>query len=76
MVWAIEHLLLSLTNGRAVKPTKAFARVCFGWLSLLDLALAKRPAGLDAASCTYFLGERSETQRPVEEIDRAFPGRT
>lgn len=75
MVWAIEHLLLSVTNGRALKPVKGLVRVCFGWLALLDFLLAERPAGLDAASCTYFLGVRSDEPRPVQEIVVAFSGR-
>lgn len=71
MLWSVEHLFLSATNGRMEKPVKAFVRVAFCWLPLFDYLLRNRRS-VGAASCTYFLGRRSEERRSVEDIEAAF----
>lgn len=57
LAWAIEHFWLSLAGtGRSRSVVKALVRSAFFWLKHLDHLLIDRPAALDAASCTFFLG--------------------
>ena len=56
LVWAVEHLGLSLGGWRRPRLTKAIIRIAFGWLTRIDSVIAQRPAALDAASCTFVLG--------------------
>jgi hypothetical protein len=44
------------------------------WLKYVDEFLARRPAALDAASGTYFLGRRRETAVPDRDIVSSYRG--
>jgi SAM-dependent methyltransferase len=75
LAWAIEHLALALAGGRRGRfAAKFVVRWSFGWLKLLDRALAARPAAQDGASCTYFYGRRTDTRRSDAAIVAAYGG--
>lgn len=75
MVWAMEHLALSFVSHPTVRSaTKAAARVIFAPLKHFDRLLQNRPEAIDAASCTYFLGQKSETPVPDAEIVSGYTG--
>jgi len=59
LAWSVEHLALTLVKRpRSRLLVKAGVRGTFGWVRLADRRLARRPAAVDGASCTYFLGAR------------------
>ncbi len=61
LVWSVEYFLLSWTSSVGWRRVvKAVNRILFGWLTCLDLILARRTAALDAAGGYYFVGQRSE----------------
>lgn len=63
LIWSIEYFLLSWTSSVAWRRiAKAVARVLFGWLTVLDLILARKVAAFDGAGGFYFVGKRSEHQ--------------
>jgi SAM-dependent methyltransferase len=59
MLWSIRYFLLAFTTSRAVRAliSRVISLVLF-WVKYIDLFLARRPGGIDAASGTYFLGVR------------------
>jgi SAM-dependent methyltransferase len=70
LVWSLEHFALALVGSRRrLRPlAKATVRLLLGWIAVADRWLAPRPAGLDAASCTWFLGRRRDA-RPVGDAE-------
>lgn len=52
----------------------AIATAMTFWIKYLDLALANRPAAIDAASATYFLGRRSDRARDDHSIIDGYRG--
>ena len=75
LLWSTEHFLLALAGGRGARAIKLVVRTAFAWLKHLDRLIASRPAALDAASCTYFLGRRrDEGRRPDAEIVERYSG--
>jgi SAM-dependent methyltransferase len=76
LVWSIEHLALALVDRPRMRaPVKACVRLLFGWIRLLDRRLAERPAAVDGASCTYFLGaRRTEGRASGESIVARYRG--
>jgi SAM-dependent methyltransferase len=74
LIWAVEHLLLAITNRRWPRLTKSLARVSLFWLRNIDRRIANRPSGLDGASCTYFFGRRSEEIRSNRDIILKYSG--
>ena len=72
--WSFEHLLISATNGRLRRALKTTARLLMLPLVQLDRVLANRPAGLDAASCTFFLGRKSHDRVNDAEVVRRYSG--
>jgi hypothetical protein len=60
---------------RLRNTTKAAVRLTTAWLARLDRRLADRPAGLDGASCTYYLGRlRAEGRTSDAEIVAGYRG--
>lgn len=69
LAWSVEHLALSFAGrGRSRTLAKALVRLLLFWLPQVDRLLKNRPAAMDGASCTYFLGRRADA--PVS--DRAI----
>ncbi len=68
LVWSIENFLLAFFAGKHSRlVVKAVTRTFFFWLKYFDYFLRKRLEALDGASCTFFLGFKSEV--PVEDAD-------
>jgi SAM-dependent methyltransferase len=62
LVWSIENFVLAFVRGVKLRMLmKFFVRVVFGWIKYLDCYLIRRPEAMDAASCTYFFGAKSNT---------------
>ena len=60
LVWSIEYFLLSWTRSVAVRRLmKGAVRLLLGWLTLLDIVLARRVAAHDGAGGFYFIGRRA-----------------
>ena len=76
LVWSIEHFALALAGGGPRRRTvvQAIVRLCCAWLKELDRLVAHRPAALDGASCTYFLGVRRRDAVSDADIVAAYRG--
>ena len=75
LVWAIENFALAFFSGRKTRPiAKAAIRVLFFWLKYFDYLLVRRPEAMDGASCTYFLGRKSEPPVADAEIIERYVG--
>jgi len=74
--WAIEHFAASFFLSRRLQLiARAASRYLFFWLKHVDRLIADRPAALDAASCTYVLGQlRPDGTRPDAEIVDEYRG--
>jgi SAM-dependent methyltransferase len=76
--WSIRYFGYALAgNSRMARAIldRAVRLVTF-WLPYLDEFLARRPAGMDGASATGFLGRRRETPIPDSEIVASYRGAT
>src|SRR4051794_35002799 len=76
LLWSIEHFLRAL-SGRSRAARWAIARgAALGRVGAryLDRFLVLRPAGIDAASGTFFLGTRRETPLPDRVLVAGFKG--
>ncbi len=57
LVWAVENFVLSFMRGRRIRSaSKGVVRLFLFWIKYFDYFLRDKPAAVDAASCTYFLG--------------------
>lgn len=60
------------TSSRRRKLAKAAVRISCGWIARVDRRIAARPAALDGASCTFYLGRRrvapSAAQHAVDVV--------
>ena len=76
LVWAIENFALAFIDRPAIlrNSVKALVRICFAWLKYFDRFLINRPAAMDGASCTYFLGRRIEGRISDSEIVARYLG--
>ena len=76
LVWSVEYFLQAFAgNHRLARGLVSRIVTLAGfWLKYFDDFLARRPAGVDAASGTFFLGRRREEPIPDREIVRAFRG--
>lgn len=69
LCWAIHYFFRSFSKNRAYRLAVAYALpFLIFWIKYFDLFLVRRPAALDAASGTFFLGRRAETATPDLEI--------
>jgi SAM-dependent methyltransferase len=75
LAWSYQYFLLSFfERPRARTAVKGFTRVTAFWLKYFDHHLIDRPGGIDAASGVYFLGRRSETPLPDDELIAEYRG--
>jgi SAM-dependent methyltransferase len=76
LLWSAEYFLQAFAGNRRLARGLIARLVTLGgfWLKYLDDFLARRPAGIDAASGTFFLGRRRETAIPDREIVHGFRG--
>jgi SAM-dependent methyltransferase len=76
MLWSIEYFLRAFVGeSRALGATVERMVPLVGfWLKYLDDYLVRRPGGIDAASGTFFLGQRRETPVPDRVIVAGFRG--
>ncbi|HEY0846682.1 MAG TPA: methyltransferase domain-containing protein [Noviherbaspirillum sp.] len=75
LVWAIEHFALAFfRSGRPRLAAKALVRLGFFWIKYLDYWLCRQPQATDGACCTYFLGRKSSTAIPDDEIISGYVG--
>ena len=74
LAWALEHFALCFTPRVLINAVRLAFRTAFFWLKYLDDALAPRPAGVDAASGTFFLGRRRSEPLPDREIVHSVYG--
>lgn len=72
LVWSLEHFTTAFFEGRPARLlVRAATRLFFSWLRLADYWLARRPAAMDGASCTYLFAERMDgTVSDGEIVDR------
>jgi SAM-dependent methyltransferase len=76
LLWAIENFALAFSGRAGVRRMmKGLVRVLFGWIKYFDHWLADKPQAMDAASCTYFFGQRSDVMRSDADIIAAYRGR-
>jgi hypothetical protein len=76
LLWSVEYFLQTFAGNRRLARGMIARLVTLGgfWLKYLDDFLARRPAGIDAASGTFFLGRRRESAIPDREIVHGFRG--
>lgn len=75
LVWSLEHFFAALFGyGRLGTLARAVSRLGFFWIKYFDYAITTKKAASDAASCTYFYGERVERTVSDLEIVRAYEG--
>jgi SAM-dependent methyltransferase len=73
--WSAWYLLRTLARSRTGRGLAfMLARLLFSWLKYLDVPLRRRPAAIDAASGTYFLGRRRDDAVSDEAILSAYRG--
>jgi SAM-dependent methyltransferase len=70
LAWSIRYFVVALAgDARRVRRIAALAaRVATLWLSAFDRLLLERPATLDAASGTFFIGRRRDTPVPDAQV--------
>jgi SAM-dependent methyltransferase/uncharacterized protein YbaR (Trm112 family) len=75
LVWAIENFTLAFFTRPFFRTVaKAGARIAFFWLKYFDYLLERRPAAMDGASCTFFLGIRTSVPVSDEAIIASYRG--
>lgn len=66
--WSLWYFMRALARGRGGRAlAAALARVLFFWLKYVDDLIVERPAAIDAASGTFFMGRRRAV--PVTDIE-------
>lgn len=76
LAWSLRYFALSFASTRVTRAliSRLLALATF-WLKDLDRLISRRPAAVDAAGGTYFLGRRrAEEPIDVESIFRAYDG--
>lgn len=75
LVWSLEHFSTAFFRGRRVRfLVRAATRLLFSWIRLADYWLARRPAAMDGASCTYLFAERMDGTVSDGEIIERYVG--
>ena len=76
LAWSWRAFLVACGGRSRIARLAAFrvAALSAFWLPWLDGILARQPGGVDAASSTFFLGEKRASPVPDEEIIRGYRG--
>ena len=75
LAWAWRYFLASFSRNRTVsKVLFNIGRATALPIELTDYVFRQRPAALDAASCTYFLGRRATTTTSDRALIAAYRG--
>ena len=75
LAWSYQYFLLSFFERQRTRTAvKGFSRATAFWLKYFDRHLIDRPGAIDAASGVYFLGRRSETPLPDDELIAQYRG--
>jgi SAM-dependent methyltransferase len=76
LLWSLEYFLRAVAGRRRLLRglVSRTVTLLFFWLKYVDDFLVSRPAGLDAASGTFFLGRRRSQPLTDREIVHAFKG--
>ncbi len=62
LVWSVEYFLMAWTTSIAARRIiKGCTRLLLGWLTWLDVPLARRRAASDAAGGFFFVGQKAES---------------
>lgn len=73
LVWQITDFAKLLSpNPRISSGLALVARGLFFWIKYTDHIFKNNPKALDAASCTYFYGNRQEEAHPPSDIIRRY----
>jgi len=60
LIWSVEYFLMAWTTSvGARRVVKGLTRLLLGWLTWLDVPLARRAAACDAAGGFYFMGRKA-----------------
>ncbi len=74
---AIQSVALSFVRSRRARfAVKALCRVSLFWIKYVDLLLGQRPAALDGAMGTYFIGRKAAHSVPERELLSEYVGNT
>jgi SAM-dependent methyltransferase len=77
LAWSLSYFFMAFA--RTPRTWHLIRRICqvlLFWLKRLDPVLARNPGSWDGASCSYFLGRRSESVLSDKELLRAYRGWT
>lgn len=75
LVWSLEHFTTAFFSGRRARLlVRAATRLLFSWIRLADHWLARRPAAMDGASCTFLFAERMDGTVSDGEIIERYVG--
>lgn len=74
LIWSLLYFFHALLPRRLWSFSDRFVTLGFFWLKYLDGYLVRRPAGIDAASGTFFLGQRRATPLDDRTIIGGYRG--
>jgi SAM-dependent methyltransferase/uncharacterized protein YbaR (Trm112 family) len=75
LAWAYQYFLLSWTSTRLLRAfLRNVARLTSFYLKYFDYYLMRKPGSLDAASCCYFMGNKSEHILFDRELLKLYKG--
>ncbi|QJW85634.1 class I SAM-dependent methyltransferase [Ramlibacter terrae] len=75
LVWSVEYFFLSWTRSLGVRRIiKGSVRLLLGWLTWLDVVLARRVAAHDAAGGFYFIGRARAAPMAAREVLAYYRG--
>ena len=75
LAWSLWYFMRALAPGRAGRAVAAvLARLLFFWLKYVDTFVVARPAAIDAASGTFFLGRRRTAAVSDVEVLASYRG--
>jgi SAM-dependent methyltransferase len=75
LAWSIRSFFLSFTTNKILRSSvNLFARLTLFWIKYLDYYLIDKPGTLDAASCYYFMGKKSNLIASDQEIVKRYQG--
>ncbi|MGB7202183.1 MAG: methyltransferase domain-containing protein [Pyrinomonadaceae bacterium] len=75
LTWSIQYFLTSFVRSKPARLAMiGISSFAIFWLKYLDYLIMNGPGSLDAASCYYFLGRRSEVALSDRELISQYRG--